>query len=44
VESCTAIVEHRDGRLQLVDWASVTNARNAAQRNISAVRPASRAA
>lgn len=44
VESCTAIVEHRDGRLQLVNWASVTNARDAAQRNISAVRPASRAA
>ena len=23
VESCTALVEHRDGRLELVDWAAV---------------------
>jgi hypothetical protein len=22
VESCTALVEHRDGRLELIDWAS----------------------
>lgn len=24
VESCTAVVEHHDGRLELIDWASVT--------------------
>jgi len=24
VDSCTAIVEHGDGRLELVDWAAVT--------------------
>ena len=23
VESCTALVEHEDGRLELVDWAAV---------------------
>jgi hypothetical protein len=24
VESCTAIVEHHDGRLELIDWAQKT--------------------
>ena len=23
VESCTALVEHHDGRLELIDWAAV---------------------
>jgi hypothetical protein len=23
VESCTALVEHHDGRLELVDWAAL---------------------
>lgn len=30
VESCTAIVEHDDGRLELIDWARQTRARVAA--------------
>jgi len=25
VESCTALVEHHDGRLELLDWAVVNN-------------------
>ena len=25
VESCTALVEHRDGRLEILDWASMRN-------------------
>ena len=25
VESCTALVEHQDGRLELIDWAAVNN-------------------
>jgi len=25
VESCTALVEHEDGRLELIDWAAVNN-------------------
>lgn len=32
VDSCTAIVEHEDGRLELVDWASIT--RNSRQLNL----------
>jgi len=23
VESCTALVEHRDGRLEIIDWPAV---------------------
>jgi len=23
VESCTALVEHHDGRLELIDWAAL---------------------
>ena len=30
VDSCTAIVEHEDGRLELVDWGAVSRARPAA--------------
>jgi UDP-2,3-diacylglucosamine pyrophosphatase LpxH len=30
VESCTAIVEHGDGRMQLIDWSAIANARRAA--------------
>jgi UDP-2,3-diacylglucosamine pyrophosphatase LpxH len=29
VDSCTAIVEHHDGRLELVDWAAISRARRA---------------
>jgi hypothetical protein len=25
VESCTALVEHHDGRLELVDWAALNS-------------------
>jgi hypothetical protein len=25
VESCTALVEHDDGRLELIDWAAMNN-------------------
>jgi hypothetical protein len=25
VESCTALVEHHDGRLELIDWAARNN-------------------
>ena len=25
VESCTALVEHHDGRMELIDWAAVNN-------------------
>ncbi|WP_158918091.1 UDP-2,3-diacylglucosamine diphosphatase [Caulobacter sp. S45] len=30
VESCTAVVEHQDGRLELIDWARVRQGRGAA--------------
>lgn len=30
VESCTALVEHHDGRFELLDWAAVMRARHAA--------------
>jgi UDP-2,3-diacylglucosamine pyrophosphatase LpxH len=26
VESCTALVEHLDGRLEIIDWAAVRQA------------------
>lgn len=29
VESCTAVVEHEDGRLELINWAEITRARTA---------------
>jgi UDP-2,3-diacylglucosamine pyrophosphatase LpxH len=29
VESCTAVIEHHDGRLELIDWARVRQARGA---------------
>jgi len=29
VDSCTAIVEHHDGRLELVDWGAASRARPA---------------
>jgi len=25
VESCTALVEHADGRLEILDWATLRN-------------------
>ena len=33
VESCTALVEHRDGRMEIIDWA----ARTAAKRDTAIV-------
>jgi hypothetical protein len=33
VESCTALVEHFDGRIEIIDWAKHTAAR---QRNAAA--------
>jgi UDP-2,3-diacylglucosamine pyrophosphatase LpxH len=38
VESCTAIAEHRDGRLELLDWAAT--ARREAAAGTPALEPA----
>ena len=35
VESCTALVEHHDGRLELVDWAALNRLSFFAPRNLS---------
>jgi UDP-2,3-diacylglucosamine pyrophosphatase LpxH len=32
VESCTALVEHFDGRMELLDWSAITTARLAAEK------------
>ncbi|MEW6677337.1 MAG: UDP-2,3-diacylglucosamine diphosphatase [Pseudomonadota bacterium] len=40
VDSCTAIVEHEDGRLELVDWAHLSRLENAPARPLpSALEP-----
>ncbi len=36
VESCTALVEHHDGRIELVDWASVAGLSFLAPRSLAA--------
>jgi hypothetical protein len=38
VESCTAVVEHFDGRLEIIDWVNPAPARKADNR-ISSPRP-----
>ena len=40
VESCTALVEHHDGRLELIDWAVRRNLSFFAPRRAGAVQPA----
>lgn len=42
VESCTALVEHADGRLELIDWASRSGLRSTGR--AKAVQPATEAA
>jgi UDP-2,3-diacylglucosamine pyrophosphatase LpxH len=36
VESCTALVEHPDGRLELVDWASAAGLTFLSERSVAA--------
>ena len=40
VESCTALVEHHDGRLELIDWAAMNRLSFFAPRKVEAVQPA----
>ena len=40
VESCTALVEHHDGRLELVDWAARRRLSFASPRRMAVVQPA----
>ncbi len=40
VESCTALVEHHDGRLELLDWAALNKLSFFAPRRVSAAEPA----
>jgi UDP-2,3-diacylglucosamine pyrophosphatase LpxH len=40
VESCTALVEHHDGRLELVDWVTVARLSFFAPRRVSVSEPA----
>ena len=40
VESCTALVEHHDGRLELIDWATLNRLSFAAPRGSSVAVPA----
>ena len=40
VESCTALVEHEDGRLELIDWAAMNRLSFLAPRRTADVQPA----
>ena len=40
VESCTALVEHEDGRLELLDWAALNRFSFAAPRRRAVAQPA----
>ena len=40
VESCTALVEHHDGRLELIDWAAMNRMSFFAPRKVEAAQPA----
>ena len=40
VESCTALVEHFDGRLELLDWAAINHLSFYQPRNTAALQPA----
>ena len=40
VESCTALVEHHDGRLELIDWAALNSLSFFAPRRVSVAQPA----
>jgi UDP-2,3-diacylglucosamine pyrophosphatase LpxH len=40
VESCTALVEHHDGRLELIDWVAVNKLSFFAPRRVSVSEPA----
>ena len=40
VESCTALVEHEDGRLELIDWAALNRLSFAAPRQSRIAEPA----
>lgn len=40
VESCTALVEHMDGRLELIDWAALNRLSFAAPRRPAVAQPA----
>ncbi len=40
VESCTALVEHHDGRLELLDWAALNKLSFFAPRRVSVAEPA----
>ncbi len=40
VESCTALVEHHDGRMELLDWAALNRLSFFAPRQAEAVQPA----
>jgi hypothetical protein len=39
VESCTALVEHQDGRLEILHWAEIAAARDAAAQQEPALKP-----
>ncbi|MGI4880971.1 MAG: UDP-2,3-diacylglucosamine diphosphatase [Janthinobacterium lividum] len=39
VESCTALVEHRDGRMEILDWAALTAARRVASGEAGIAEP-----
>ena len=40
VESCTALVEHHDGRLELIDWVEINRLSFFAPREIRVAQPA----
>jgi hypothetical protein len=40
VESCTALVEHHDGRLELIDWVAMNHLSMATPRQSRAMQPA----
>jgi len=40
VESCTALVEHHDGRLELIDWAALRGFSFADPRGLGVSAPA----
>jgi UDP-2,3-diacylglucosamine pyrophosphatase LpxH len=40
VESCTALVEHHDGRMELIDWAALNRLSFFAPRHVRATQPA----
>jgi hypothetical protein len=40
VESCTALVEHHDGRLELIDWAALNRLSFFEPKRVTVAQPA----